>query len=271
MPASDAPWASALVTGASSGIGDAIARDLARRGVGRLVLVARRTDRLEALGQELRGAHGTEFETLTADLSDPEAVATVEARVTDGDRPIELVVNNAGYGTTGAFASLPVDGELDEIAVNVVALVRLTHAALSSMQARGHGAVLNVASIAAYAPTPNNATYSASKAFVASFSEALAEEMRGTGVTVTVVCPGFTRTDFQSTADYHGMDRAPGFVWLSADAVAEAAVAAAAAGRALCVPGVAYKMVAGVTTPMPRTARRWFMGQATRATERFSS
>jgi len=251
------PWDSALVTGASSGIGEATARLLAAHGVGRLVLVARRADRLERLAEDLGALHHTDVEVLAADLAE---LARVEQRLSDGDRPIDLLVNNAGLGTSGLFASLPSDGEEHEIQVNVVALVRLTRAVLPGQIERGRGAVLNVSSMASYQPSPGGATYAATKAFVTSFSEAVHEEVRPSGVTVTALCPGFTRTEFQETS---GVDqsRVPGFAWTSVESVASAGLAGAAAGRALAVPGWGYRLIAGVTTPLPRTAKRWIMGR----------
>jgi short-subunit dehydrogenase len=136
------------------------------------------------------------------------------------------------------------------------------------MVERGHGAVMNISSIATYQPSPGLATYGGSKAFVTMFSEALHEEVRGSGVTVTAVLPGYTRTEFQQHVGSSGYDDAPDFAWLSADTVAAAAVAATAAGKALCVPGTGYKVVTGVLTPLPRTTRRWMMGRlAGRATQ----
>jgi len=255
------PWDSALVTGASSGIGEAAARLLAAHGTGHLVLVARRADRLGRLAAEVARAHGTEVEVLTADLADPADLARVERRLADAERPVDLLVNNAGLGTTGPFATLPSDGEEHEIRVNVVALVRLTRAVLPGQIGRGRGAVLNVSSMSCYQPSPGSATYGASKAFVSSFSEAVHEEVRGSGVTVTALCPGFTRTEFHEASGATD-NRVPGFAWASAESVAAAGLAAAAAGRALVVPGWGYKLIAGVTTPLPRNAKRWIMGRA---------
>jgi short-subunit dehydrogenase len=258
------PWQAALVTGASSGIGAALARGLARRHVGHLVLVARRTDRLDALATELDAAHGTTCEVLPADLADPASLARVEERLAvPGDRPaIDLLVNNAGLGTSGPFVTLPIEGEDREIKVNVLALVRLSRAALAPMVDRGHGAVMNVASMATYRPSPGLATYGASKAFVTMFSEALHEELRGSGVSVTAVLPGYTKTEFQAQVGDSQYNDAPSFAWMSADSVAADAIEATRRGRALCVPGVGYKLIAGGLTPLPRSARRWLMGKA---------
>ncbi len=252
------------MTGASSGIGEAIARSLAARGVPRLVLVARRRDRLDALADALAEAHGTTCEVLVADLADPDDLSTVEARCAAPDDPVDLLVNNAGFGTSGRFVELPVDGEEEEIRVNVVAPMRLSNAVLPGMVARGRGAVMNVSSMGCYSPAPGNATYAATKAFLTSFSEAVFEELRGTGVTMTAVCPGFTRTEFHERVGDSDYNHAPEFVWMPAQAVAEAAVDATAAGKALCVPGVGYKVAAGVISPLPRNARRWLIGRGSR-------
>lgn len=249
----------ALVTGASSGIGESFARALAARGTD-LVIVARRTDRLNALAEELRERHRNQVEVLTADLTDPDQLRTVEQRVADPDRPIELLVNNAGFGTSGPFAESPIERELAEIDLNVVALVRLTHAALPGMIRRGHGGILNVSSLACYTPAPGTATYSATKAYVTCFSESLHAEVKSKGVHVTVLLPGFTRTEFQRAAgvDATGM---PKFAWLSADEVALAGLNAVAAGRAVCVPGVQYKAVAPVARMAPRALVRAVVGR----------
>jgi uncharacterized protein len=168
----------ALVTGASAGIGTAFATQLAARGDG-VVLVARDRDRLDALAGVLAGSHGVATEVLVADLTDPDQLASVEARLGDRDRPIDVLGNNAGFGTNGRFAELDRDTEAREIGLNVVALVRLTHAAVAPMIERGSGGVLNVSSLAGGQPTPGNATYGATKAFVTSFTQSLHEEVRG--------------------------------------------------------------------------------------------
>jgi hypothetical protein len=245
----------ALVTGASSGIGREIARRLAADG-GDLVLVARDRERLDVLAKELTAAHdGVAAEVLVADLADPAQLAAVEARVADAERPLDLVVNNAGFGTYGTFAELDVEAEQREIAVNVTALVRLTHAALGAMLPRGRGAVLNVSSVAGLQATPGNATYGATKAFVASFGEAVAGELAGTGVTLTTVLPGFTRTEFDQRAGVGGR-KIPDAAWMSPEAVAEQALAATRAGRPWLVPGVKNKVMIAAVGPVPRSLMR---------------
>ena len=254
-------WSTALVTGASSGIGDAVARRLAAGGPD-LVLVARDVDRLERLAAELVAAHGVAVEVLPADLSAPVARNAVERRLADPGRPVDLLVNNAGFGTNGLFHELAVDREEQEVQVNVLALLRLSSAALGPMVARGHGAVLNIASIGGLYPIPGSATYGATKAFVCSFSDALHEEVKGTGVTVTAALPGFTRTEFQERSDWQGQAGVPELAWLTADEVARASLDGAAAGRARVVPARRYQLLTAATAPIPPVIKRWVMGRA---------
>jgi short-subunit dehydrogenase len=185
----------ALVTGASSGIGESFARRLAGEGRS-LVLVARSADRLSALAGELARARGVRALALPADLADPTAPARIFAETEGRGLPVDLLVNNAGFGTCGEFARLPAATELELLRVNVLALVDLTHRFLVPMLARRAGAIVNVASTAGFQPVPYHATYAASKAFVLNFSQAIAEEVRGQGVTVLALCPGTTRTPF---------------------------------------------------------------------------
>jgi uncharacterized protein len=248
----------ALVTGASSGIGRAFALALADRGHD-LVLVARDTARLEALAKELGDAYGAAAEVLTADLSDPTGLAAVEARVSDPGRPVDLLVNNAGFGTAGKFATLPIDREQQEIELNVLALVRLTHAALAPQIERGGGGVINVASIAGYQPTPGNATYGATKAFVRSFSQAVHEELKGTGVRCMVLSPGFTRTEFQVRAGFDSSE-VPSFMWQEAGTVVQHALRAYDKGRAECVPGALNGATAVFTAATPNAVTRRIAG-----------
>jgi short-subunit dehydrogenase len=244
----------ALVTGASSGIGLAFARKLAASGDD-LVVVARDTQRLEALAKELAERYGTAVEVLTADLTLPEQLAAVEARLADPDRPVDLLVNNAGAGVGGSF----VDGDRDAaergIRLNVVALTRLAHAALGPMVARGRGGLINVSSVAGFQPIPGSAVYSAGKAYVTSLTEALYEEVRGTGVRVLALCPGFTRTEFQSRNNYTPRNL-PEMAWSTPEAVVDEALRALHRGRAVCVPGVHYKALAGLAHLVPRAAVR---------------
>ena len=247
-------WSTALVTGASSGIGRAIAERLAADGT-HLVLVARRRDRLDALAAELSAAHGTDAEVLVADVTDRAQLALVEDRLRAGDPPVDLLVNNAGRGGQGAFADIPLGWQEEQIRLNVLAPVRLSHVALEGMIARGRGGILNVSSIAGLQPMPRVATYAATKAYLSSFSHALHEEVRHQGVTVTNLLPGFTRTEFHEAA---GMSRSvvPGPAWMKADTVARAGLRAVARGRAQCVPGVGYRVLTVVSGLTPWSVSR---------------
>lgn len=256
----------ALVTGASAGIGRAFAEGLAQRDYD-LVIVARDTARLEALQKELASAHGTTSEVLSADLGDLTDLAAVEARLADADRPIDLVINNAGFGTLGKFHELPIDREQQEIALNVLALTRLTHAALGPMTSRGSGGVINVASIAAFQPTPMNATYGATKAFVSSLSQAVHEELKGTGVNCMVLCPGFTRTEFQERAGIDSSD-VPDFLWQEASTVVDYALKAFTKGKAMCVPGVLNQTTAGFSATVPSSVSRRIAGMVIKRADR---
>ena len=240
----------ALVTGASHGIGEGFVRALARRGYD-LVLVARTGDAMEKIAIDVR-ALGRTAEVIPADLTDAAGLARVEARLADHERPVDLLVNNAGFGSTGRFHELAIDGEEREIRLNVLALVRLAHAALGGMVARGAGGVINIGSIAGFQAAPGNATYAATKAFVLNFSLALTEEVRGAGVKVLCVAPGFVKTGFQEQASYEH-DRIPKLAWLTVDDVVDGSLRAFDAGRALYTTGWVYKALAGATHLAPRT------------------
>lgn len=231
----------ALVTGASSGLGECFARQLAADGHD-LVLVARNQAALERLALELEAAHGTTAEVLVADLGDRAQLQRVVARITDG-RPVDTLVNNAGFGFYGPVTTHRPEQELGMVDVDVAAVVALTHAALSGMVPRRSGRILNVASVAAFAATPESATYSAAKAFVLMFTEAVHDEVAASGVHVSVLCPGFTRTRFQANAGIEAKGL-PGFVWSEADAVVRAGLEALGRNQAVCVPGMVNKLAA---------------------------
>ena len=254
------PFRSALVTGASSGIGEEMVRQLARAGVP-IVVVARRVDRLEALAAELDGV-----EVLAADLGTPDGVAAVAARITnDGSRSIDLVVNNAGFGTSGSFVALDADRLAAEIELNESALTRLSHAALSVMAPRRRGWLLNVSSVAGFQPAPNLAVYAATKAYVTSLSESLHGELRRSGVVVSALCPGLTKTEFQSVSNTEGYQTSfPGFVWTTVEEVAAAGLSGVAKGRAVIVPGPLYKGLAAASGITPRWLKRALSGTVQR-------
>jgi short-subunit dehydrogenase len=246
--------ARALVTGASVGIGRAFAIELARRGHD-LVLVARNAAQLSDLASDLSGRHSIDAEVLPADLLSPDGVAAVAARLV-GETPIEVLVNNAGRGAHEAFATAALEDHLQQIDLNVRALVQLTHAALGPMTERGSGAVLNVASVAGFQPVPLESVYAATKAFVLTFTEGLHEELRGSGIKVSCLCPGFTRSEFQQRAGIDAAQKLPDFLWQTADEVAKAGLDALFAGKALCVPGTHNKVLGGLTHFAPRSVVR---------------
>ena len=239
-----ARFGSVVVTGASSGIGNAIARGLARRGYP-LVLVARRRARLQELAEELRETCSAPADVLPLDLADADARSILAQRLASADTT--GLVNSAGFGTNGTFHTLPAARLADEVTVNALALMELTHAALPGMIERGRGAVLNVASIAAFQPVPGAAVYAATKAFVQTFSEAVHEELRGTGVSCTALSPGPVPTEWWDIAGGSARTDASGLgmAQLPPEAVAEAAIAAMLAGKRSVVPGLVPK-VAGL-------------------------
>lgn len=255
-----APFSHALVTGASSGIGEAIAHKLGKAGVG-MVLVARRKERLDGLA-----ARYPNVEVLAADLTTAEGLDSVLARLGDTTLPaVELVVNNAGFGTSGSFSAADPERLSREISLNVNALTRISHEAVRQMQPRGRGYLLNVSSIASFQPGPDLAVYAATKAFVTSLTQALHEELRGSGIRVTALCPGLTHTEFQSISNTSGLESSfPEFAWMSADDVARDGLRAVAAGKAICVPGLVNKSLATVSTFTPRGVARRIAGMATR-------
>ncbi|WP_375429585.1 SDR family NAD(P)-dependent oxidoreductase [uncultured Sphingomonas sp.] len=248
----------ALVTGASAGLGDGFARALAKEGQD-LILTARRVDRLEALATKLRAAHGVAVHVFAADLARPGATEELLADVAAAGLSIDLLVNNAGYGARGGFAELDRDEQLGIVDVNCRALVALAHGVLPQMIARGSGGILNVASTAAFQPGPWMAVYYASKAFVLSFSEALHEEVRDKGVRVSALCPGPTRTEF---ADRAGMKDLASFdaVWADADAVVRDGLAAVRANSAVKVSGTINTLMADSVRFLPRILARKVTG-----------
>jgi hypothetical protein len=247
------PHRLAIVTGASAGIGAAYAERLARDAYD-LVLVARRRDRLGELAERLARTHGRRVDVLAADLGTPEGVRAVESRIA-AEASLELMVNNAGFGTTGSFAELDRDAEEEEVRLNVLALLRLTHAAVAVFKPRGHGSVINVSSLAGFQPSPFNATYAATKAFVNSFTQAVSEELRGSGVRLQLLCPGFTRTEFQEVAGV-STDAIPAFAWMTAEAVVDASLEALRKGDLVVIPGGGNRVMGAVYRAMPSSLAR---------------
>jgi short-subunit dehydrogenase len=233
----------AVVTGASSGIGAEYARLLAEHGYD-LFLVARRGQRLEELAGELRRRHGVKVETLAVDLSQPESIAMMETRLKEMP-DLEILVNNAGFGTYGRFEEVDFKSQVDMINLHVLASVRLARAALPAMTARQRGAIVNVASLAGFIPLVGNATYSATKSYLITFSEALDLELRGSGVRVQALCPGMTRSEFHSREMLSSLNRnmIPGFMWMSSKEVAEASFEALPGGKVVFVPGFVNRVL----------------------------
>jgi uncharacterized protein len=244
------PVLRALVTGASAGLGECFARRLADRGVD-LVLVARREAPLRALADELP----VDVEVLTADLADREDLAAVEERLARDEEPVDLLVNNAGFGAFGEVAGLDTDRLTEMVDVNVTALVRLTRAALPVLIERGRGGIINVGSTAGFQPNPHSAVYGASKAFVRSFTEAVHEELRGRPVHVMLLAPGVTATEFQSVAGV-AEGAVPAVATMRAQPVVDTALNAFASGDAVCVPGLANRVSAFGSQLIPSAVTR---------------
>ncbi|MEV5507780.1 SDR family NAD(P)-dependent oxidoreductase [Streptomyces orinoci] len=239
----------ALITGATAGIGAAFARRLAADGHD-LVLVARDEKRLHEHATELHDRHRVEAEVLRADLSREEGIAAVEARLSDRKRPVDLLVNNAGFGNKGRFLEVSVADELTMLRVHCEAVLRLTMAAAGGMRERRRGGVVNVASVAAFVP---RGTYGASKAWVVQFTQGAARDLAGSGVRLMALCPGFVRTEFHQRAGM-GTENIPGWMWLDADRLVDAALKDLARGKSLSIPDPRYKALTGLSKLVPRGA-----------------
>jgi short-subunit dehydrogenase len=245
----------ALVTGSSSGIGADIARELAKRGHG-VTLVARREDRLTALATELAQAHGVRTEVIAADLTDPVSRGELPQEIDRRGLTVDILVNNAGFTTMGPVHRADRDAELSMVRTNVEAVVDLCTLFVAGMVTRHHGAILNTASTAAFQPLPGQAVYGASKSFVLSYGRALGSELKGTGVTVTTLCPGPVETGFAEASgftDEEASESLPKFMWVPAEQVAKAAVEALAAGRPVIIPGAANRVGAAFGHLIPKS------------------
>ena len=248
------PDRTAVVTGASSGIGDQLARELARRDH-HVTLVARSADKLQQLADELH-ANGTPADVLAADLSDRAARAGLLGRITELGRTPDILINNAGLSTLGPVSAADPKAEMNMLEVDVVAVADLCSRFLPGMVERGRGAVLNVASTAAFQPLPGQAGYGAAKAFVLSYTQSLRGELRGSGVTATVLCPGPVDTGFGATAGFSKQDAddaLPSFLWETAEAVARCGIDALDRGRMVAIPGVANRVAARLSWLSPRS------------------
>jgi short-subunit dehydrogenase len=259
MPAKKSRAGCVLITGASSGIGKEFAKVFAEEGFD-LVLLARSRDKLRDLGQELKALHGIKATVIPADLGDAGTPQAVFDSLRERQIDIDILVNNAGVMIENQFPTPALADHLHLLQVNIVALTALTGLFLEPMLSRGHGRILNVASVAAFFPVPRLATYGASKAYVRSFSEALSQELTGTGVTVTAVCPGFTDTDMM-----HASARAmqlPSLIVMDAKAVAKEGYKACLAGEALHVAGVSNDLFTQAVQYLPRSLVRAMGGWA---------
>ena len=253
------PFTSALVTGASSGIGAEIARQLGEAGVP-TVLVARRGDRLAEIA-----ARYDDFEVLEADLLTAQGQAATVERISSTASPIDLVVNNAGFGTSGVFHELDVDRLSDEVELNVKALTVLSHAALAAMVPRGRGYLMNVSSVASFQASPGLGVYAATKAYVTSLTEALHGEVKASGVHVTALCPGLTKTEFQDHSNTTGLAlKVPDLAWTTVEEVASTGLRDVASNKTISVPGALYKVAVTGSDLLPRSFTRWVSGAITR-------
>lgn len=240
-----------LVTGASSGIGTEIARELARRGFG-LTIVARREDRLRELADELTAEHGVHAEPVSCDVTDERDRARLVQSIDDRGVTVDVLVNNAGFGSAGRFWELDADKEVSMVRTNCEAIVALCGTYVPRMVSRGRGAILNTASVAGFQPIPRQATYAASKAFVVSFTDALHTELNGTGVTATALCPGPVATEFMDVAGIGTeLTDLPSFAVMSAEDTARAAIEALDKDRRGVAPGLfnTVSAAAGRVTP----------------------
>jgi short-subunit dehydrogenase len=244
----------ALITGATAGLGAAFARRLAAEQHD-LILVARDAERLQRVAKELTAEHGVQVKTLSADLGTEEGCGIAAARLSDEERPVDVLVNNAGRGLSGSFLKAPVEEGMAVTELNVLAVQRLTHAAVPAMIKRGRGDVINVSSVSGFTPGVRDATYSASKAWVTCFSEALHVHTAGTGVRVMALCPGFVHTEFHQRAGLD-MTGVPDWMWTEADDVVRHALRALRRGKAVCVAGRQYKAIVNVARHAPRVVVR---------------
>jgi uncharacterized protein len=251
-----------LITGASAGLGAGFARAFAKRGDD-IILVARRTDRLETLAAQLSATHNIKATVFSTDLTEPGAVPRLHLDIDDANLTVTCLINNAGYGLRGSFADMDGPSQARMIDLNCRALVELSHAFLPDMIKAGRGGILNIASTAAFQPGPWMAVYYASKAFVLSFSEALHDEVRASGVTVAALCPGATRTEFFETAQMTDslLSR---YMAGDADKVIRDGLAALDKNRAVAISGALNTMIAQSIRLTPRSVARWIAGSLQR-------
>ena len=239
--------ATALITGATAGIGAAYAKLLAKEGFD-LVLVARDLPRLKGVAKELSKLYKIKAETIKADLTKPAQLAKVEKRLANNSKPIEVLVNNAGFGIKESFIDTQIEKEQELLDVLVTAPLRLTHAVLPGMIKRNHGTIVNVSSVASWIA---GGTYSAAKSYLTVFTEYLHTELKGTNVNISALCPGFTRTEFHQRGKMR-MSGLPNFMWLTVDQVVAQSWKYAKAGKVICIPGWQYLILSTVARIAPR-------------------
>lgn len=256
------PQQIALITGASSGIGKAFALALAKRKL-HVILVARNQPRLQQLAEEIVALGGT-ADVLSADLQDREQMAKVETRLRS-QPAVDLFINNAAMGISGKFSDIEIDDAETQININVIAPTRLAHAAVRAMKARGQGRIINVSSGTAFVPSLYNAAYSGTKSYLSTLSLTISEELKGTGVNVLTVYPGFTRTEFQQRANFK-VKKVPNYLWQTASDVAEEALSAMEAGKTLCVPGRHNRVAIALNHLVPYSLMGKYAGWIARLT-----
>ena len=241
-----------LVTGASSGIGESIAREAASKKYD-LVLVARREEKLNEIKIEFEKKYQINVEIISVDLTIASDIKNVVKRIEKND--IDVLVNNAGFGTSGPFSELDIDNELNEIDLNIRALVELTHAAARSMSEKHEGTIVNISSLASYQPMVGNATYGATKAFVTSFTHAISQELQSAGVNVLLVCPGLTVSEFHKRSSWSEADKAssdyPKFLWQEADELAKMVIKSVQNHHGVLIPGFINKVLASISSSLP--------------------
>lgn len=240
----------ALITGASSGIGAEFARQLAAAGYN-LVLTARREEKLTAFAAELRATYNITTEVIAADLAQSDDVAQLEARIAALN--LAVLINNAGFGTTGGLAASDLDSQMGMLDVHIMAPMRLCRAALSGMTERGGGIIINVSSISAFFPSPGDVNYPASKAYLNVFSQALQAEVLESGIIVQALCPGFTVTEFHDTEMMTEFDRkkVPSVLWMTAEDVVSTSLHSLDPNHVICIPGRRYQLMVGATQSGP--------------------
>lgn len=247
----------AYITGASTGIGAKFVEKLAKDY--NLIIIARNEEKLNELSSTVKKENKTEIEVFVCDLTKQKDIKLLSDKITS-DKKLGLLVNNAGFGTSGEFADLSLNKELSEIQLNVITPVRLTHVAINNFKKNKYGGdIINVASVVAFLPTPQSATYGATKAYIKSFSEAIHEEVKPFGINIQALCPGLTRTEFQDRA---GIDKEkiPEFLWMDSSQVVDDSLKALEQKKAICIPGLMNQSTATILDLIPSELTRKLTG-----------